>query len=215
MRSSEILKQSCINDWNAATQHPFCAELASGILPIDKMRLYLAQDYTFIDNFVRLAGSAIHHAPGLQDRLPLAQFLGVISGPENSYFQRSFGVLNLSEKDRVKPDLLPPTLAFQSLMLEAANSGFYGAMIAVLCVAEWSYLAWATPFAPVKAALPFYFGEWITLHSGDYFEGVVEHLRIQLDSAYDLANGQERECISDYFRKAVSLEKAFFDAAYR
>ena len=79
MRSSEILKQSCIDDWNAATNHSFCSELASGKLPEHKMQLYLAQDYTFIDNFVRLAGSAIHHAPSLPDRLPLAPFLRVIS----------------------------------------------------------------------------------------------------------------------------------------
>ncbi len=215
MRSSEILKQSCIDDWNAATNHSFCSELASGKLPEHKMQLYLAQDYTFIDNFVRLAGSAIHHAPSLPDRLPLAQFLGVISGPENTYFQRSFEALNLPVKDRVSPDLLPSTVAFQSLMLEAANSGFYGSMIAVLCVAEWSYLTWATPFAPTPVALPFYFGEWITLHSGDYFESVVEHLRVQLDTAYDSGNDDQKKSISHYFKKAVSLEKSFFDAAYR
>jgi thiaminase/transcriptional activator TenA len=120
----------------------------------------------------------------------------------------------LPEKDRVSPDLLPSTVAFQSLMLEAANSGFYGSMIAVLCVAEWSYLTWATPFAPTPVALPFYFGEWITLHSGDYFESVVEHLRVQLDTAYDLGNDDQKKSISHYFKKAVSLEKSFFDAAY-
>jgi thiaminase/transcriptional activator TenA len=215
MRPSEILKLSCIDDWHDATTHSFCIELASGTLPEHKMRLYLAQDYTFIDNFIRLAGSAIHHAPSLPDRLPLAQFLGVISGPENTYFQRSFEALNLPEKDRLTPDLLPSTAAFQSLMLEAADSGFYGAMIAVLCVAEWSYLTWATPFAPALAALPFYYGEWITLHSGDYFESVVEHLQAQLDSAYNMGDDAQKKSISDYFKRAVSLEKSFFDAAYR
>jgi len=214
MRSSEILKLSCIKDWNAATNHSFCIELASGTLPNRKMRLYLAQDYTFIDNFIRLAGSTIHHAPSLTDRLPLAQFLGVISGPENTYFQRSFEALSLSEKDRLNPDLLPSTVAFQSLMLEAADSGFYGAMVAVLCVAEWSYLTWATPFAPAPTALPFYFGEWITLHSGEYFESVVEHLRVQLDVAYDMGDDDQKKSISHYFKKAVALEKSFFDSAY-
>ncbi|MFT5453087.1 MAG: thiaminase/transcriptional activator TenA [Urechidicola sp.] len=215
MRSSEILKLSCIDDWNDATKHSFCAELASGTLPNDKMRLYLAQDYTFIDNFIRLAGCAIHHAPSLSDRLPLAQFLGVISGPENTYFQRSFEALDVIEKDRIKPDLLPSTYAFQSLMLEAADSGCYGSMIAVLCAAEWSYLSWAEPFAPAPAALPFYYGEWITLHSGCYFESVVEHLRIQLDNAYDKSDSDQKNSISGYFRNAVLLEKEFFDATYR
>jgi len=40
------------NDWDAATDHPFCKELADGTLPLDKMRWYLVQDYKFIDEFV-------------------------------------------------------------------------------------------------------------------------------------------------------------------
>jgi thiaminase/transcriptional activator TenA len=215
MRPSEQLKQSCIDDWSKATNHLFCIELADGTLALDKMRVYLAQDYTFIDNFVRLAASAIHHAPSLPDRLPLAHFLGIIAGPENTYFQRSFDMLSVPESERTAPQLLKPTSDFQALMLKAANSGEYGNMIAVLCVAEWVYLSWAQPFsesAESVDALPFYFGEWITLHSGEYFESVIEHLRTQLDIVFNNVDSAKQQVIQDYFEQAVLLEKQFFDA---
>lgn len=218
MRPSEQLKQSCIDDWLKATTHPFCIELANDTLDLDKMRVYLAQDYTFIDNFVRLAASAIHHAPALPDRLPLAHFLGIIAGPENTYFQRSFDMLSVSESERTAPKLLTPTSDFQALMLKAANSGEYGNMVAVLCVAEWVYLSWAQPFsesAESVDALPFYFGEWITLHSGEYFESVIEHLRIQLDTVFNNVDSAKQQVIQDYFKQAVLLEKQFFDACYQ
>ncbi|MDN2664950.1 TenA family protein [Psychromonas sp. 14N.309.X.WAT.B.A12] len=214
MRPSEQLKQSCIENWSAATAHPFCIELADGSLPLEKMRVYLAQDYTFIDNFVRLAASAIHHAPALPDRLPLAHFLGIIAGPENTYFQRSFDMLEVAQSERVSPLLLQPTNDFQALMLKAANSGEYGNMVAVLCVAEWVYLSWAEPVVAAVESLPFYFGEWITLHAGEYFESVVEHLRSQLDTAYNKADASQQETIKEYFQQAVLLEKQFFDACY-
>jgi len=214
MRPSEDLKQSCINNWSAATTHPFCIELADGSLPLEKMKRYLAQDYTFIDNFVRLAASAIHHAPSLPDRLPLAHFLGIIAGPENTYFQRSFDMLNVPKSEQTSPELLTPTSDFQALMLKAAKSGEYGNMVAVLCVAEWVYLSWAEPMVDAVEALPFYFGEWITLHSGEYFESVVEHLRSQLDTAYNKADASQQETIKEYFQQAVLLEKQFFDACY-
>jgi len=202
MRPSEQLKQTCIDDWLKATNHLFCIELADGSLPLEKMRVYLAQDYTFIDNFVRLAASAIHHAPTLPDRLPLAHFLGIIAGPENTYFQTA-------------PQLLKPTNDFQALMLKAANSGEYGNMIAVLCVAEWVYLSWARPFVNSVEGLPFYFGEWISLHSGEYFESVIEHLRTQLDTVFNHAEPTKQKVMQDYFNQAVLLEKQFFDACYQ
>ncbi len=215
MRPSEKLKQMCIENWQASTTHSFCTELANGSLPLEKMRVYLAQDYTFIDNFVRLAASAIHHAPSLPDRLPLAHFLGIIAGPENTYFQRSFEILDVPQFDRENPVLLPPTKDFQALMLKAANSGEYANMVAVLCVAEWVYLSWAQPVIKSAESLPFYFGEWISLHSGEYFESVIEHLRTQLDTAFDNANTTQKETITEYFNQAVKLEKQFFDACYQ
>ena len=213
-RPTEILRDASLEDWHHATRHKFCAELASGSLPLDKMRNYLAQDYQFIDNFFRLAASAIHHAPSLPDRLPLAQFMGVLAGPENTYFQRSFDALDVPEKERSNPTLREATKAFQELMLKASKSENYGAMVAVLCVAEWSYLEWATPFASYDTSLPFYFSEWIDLHIGGYFESVVEHLRSQVDATYGATNDEGREIIADYFSKAIQLERDFFDMSY-
>ncbi len=215
MRVSEQLKQDCIENWSKATNHDFCTELSKNSLHLDKMRVYLAQDYTFIDNFVRLSSSAIHHAPSLPDRLPLAHFLGIIAGPENTYFQESFKMLNVPKTEQENPILLKPTSDFQALMLKAAKSGEYGNMIAVLCVAEWIYLSWAKPFANCVDSLPFYFSQWITLHCGEYFESVVEHLRTQLDTAFNDANAIQQKTIKEYFTQAVLLEKQFFDACYK
>jgi len=214
MRPSEQLKHACIDDWQAATNHPFCTELAQGNLPLHKMRTYLAQDYTFIDNFVRLASAAIYHAPSLSDRLPLAHFLGIIAGPENTYFQRSFDMLKIPQSERQNPALLQPTRDFQALMIKAAKSGEYANMIAVLCVAEWVYLSWAQPLVKSIETLPFYFGEWISLHSGEYFESVVDHLRTQLDTAFAHTDTVKQAVIMDYFSQAVRLERQFFDACY-
>jgi len=84
----------------------------------------------------------------------------------------------------------------------------------VLTVAEWSYLEWATPFDPPGVDLPFYFAEWITLHAGAGFEGVVGYLRDQLDQAWERADAAERVQVERDFAGAVRLERAFFDAAY-
>lgn len=214
MRPTERLRRLAEEDWRAVTGHAFCAELAAGTLPNEKMAWYLVQDHKFIGGFVRLLASAIAHAPSLADSIPAAQFLAVITGPENTYFIRAFEALDVAEAAR-RPPPAPVTAAFQRLMAEAAASGRYEQMLAVLVVAEWSYLAWATPYYPPQSELPFWFAEWIELHAGANFESVVGYLRVQLDLAWEQLDAAGRREVEDLFVTAVRLEREFFDAAYK
>ena len=213
MRPTDALPALCAEDWAAATDHPFCAELAAGTLPKDKMRWYLIQDHKFVEEFVRLLATALAHAPTLEDALPAAQFLALITGTENTYFLRSFKALGIDEVARVA-DPAPEAHALLEVMAEARRSGRYANMLAVLCVAEWSYLEWGERHAPPADELPFWFAEWIELHSGEGFRAVVDYLRGQLDRAWDGLDAEERKAVEALFTRTVRLERAFFDAAY-
>lgn len=210
MRPTDHLRGLAAEDWRAATTHPFCAALAAGSLPRARMIWYLEQDYQFIEGFVRLLASAVAQAPTLADALPLARFLGEVAGPENTYFQRSFEALGVSGR----AETAPATQAFQRLMAEAAASGDYAQMLAVLVVAEWSYLSWASPLNPPAEDLPFWFAEWIDLHAGPGFEAVVACLREQLDKAWEGLDAAGRARVEARFVAAARLERAFFDAAF-
>lgn len=213
MRPSEYLRSLTNEDWQATIGHGFCRELAAGTLPVNKMKWYLTQDYMFVDGFVRLLASAIAHAPTLADSVPAAQFLALITDKENTYFLRSFKTLGVVEADwNAAP--ARTTAQFQDLMRQAVISGKYEQMIAVLVVAEWSYLEWATPFNPPAEDLPFWFSEWITLHAGEEFTAVVEYLRGQLDDIWPTLEARAQADVEAIFKSAVHLERAFFDAAY-
>lgn len=115
----------------------------------------------------------IANAPSLEDRIPGAQFLALITSKENTYFERSFEALGVPNVAR---QLAPHdvTADFIALMRSAAASGSVANMLAVLVVCEWSYRTWGEVAAATRAAgLPFWLGEWIDLHSGEYFTEVV------------------------------------------
>lgn len=99
MRAIDTLKQSVQSEWEIATDHPFCKALANGTLPLNKMRWYFVEDYKFVDQFVRLLATAIAHAPTPADAVPAAQFLGLVTSTENTYFLCSFKALGVSEAD--------------------------------------------------------------------------------------------------------------------
>ncbi|WP_282062475.1 TenA family protein [Roseobacter litoralis] len=210
MSATQYLQSLVAQDWHAATHHAFTNALADGTLSREKMAGYLQQDYQFIDGFVRLLASAVAHAPTLQDAVPGAQFLGVICGPENTYFLRSAQALEIS----LSAPAAPETIAFQQLMDQARRSGRYEIMLSVLVVAEWIYLDWATPVEGRADDLPFWLGEWITLHSGDGFAQVVAYLRDQLDIVWEALDDDAREDVTATFTEAVRLERAFFDASW-
>ena len=210
MRATDILRDQAHEDWNAATRHAFTDALAEGTLPKEKMIGYLQQDYLFVEEFVRLLASAVAHAPTLADAVPAAQFLGLICGPENTYFLRSFEALGANPHAPAAPE----TEEFQKLMRAARLSGRYEMMLSVLVVAEWSYLEWARVHEDRAEALPFWFGEWITLHCGAGFEGVVAYLRSQLDQAWDGLTEAACDEVRESFVAAVACERAFFDASW-
>ncbi len=210
MSATEFLQSQVAENWRATTTHPFTNALVDGSLEPVKMAGYLQQDYLFIEGFVRLLATCVAHAPTLADAVPGAQFLGLICGPENTYFLRSMEVLEIP----TQADPMPQTQAFQALMHEARTSGRYELMLAVLVVAEWVYLDWATPFEDRAEELPFWLGEWITLHTGEGFAGVVAYLRGQLDNVWDGLEATARLEVTEIFNRAVSLERDFFDAAW-
>ncbi|MEI4233824.1 TenA family protein [Roseovarius sp. D22-M7] len=211
MRPTDHLKSLCTEDWQAATRHAFTDQLAAGTLPEDRMLAYLEQDHLFLDGFVRLLASAVARAPSLPEAVPGAQFLGLICGPENTYFLRAIAALG-GDPARPAP-AHPVTAELQDIMHRATRSDSYAQMLAVLVVAEWSYLDWATPHADKADGLPFWFGEWISLHSGAGFEGVVAHLRDQLDRAWPALSEPEKRAVEATFIETTRLEHAFFDAA--
>jgi thiaminase/transcriptional activator TenA len=214
MSFSDELRAEAGDTWDAAVNHPFTDALAAGTLPAGKMRRYLIQDHRFLDCFIVLLASAVAHAPTLADRIPGCQFLALVTGPENTYFERSFAALGVSDADRRQTPDAEATIAFKALMREAAAGGSYARMLAVLTVAEWTYLSWADR---VKHRRPkdFWHAEWIALHTGAYFESVVDWLRGQLDRAGPAAGDEEQALVRRDFARAVALEKAFFDHAWQ
>ena len=142
--------------WDAVVHHKFANELAAGTITDGVLARYLIQDHRFLDAFVVLLASMVAAAPSLGDRIPGCQFLALITGRENTYFERSFEALGVDEAARANAPNAPPTAAFDLLMRDAAKTS-YPEMLAVLVVAEWRWAqlaagAAATPMIMVRVS---------------------------------------------------------------
>lgn len=181
--------------------HPFAMAITSGEAD---MRRYLVQDFQFVDSFTALLGAAVASADSFEARVPYGRFLGLVATTsEKTYFHRAIEALGA---EPAPPE--PVTADFQALMDEVRHSQRYELIAAVLCVAEWSYLGWAS-----RAALPYpdswVHREWIELHEGPEFRAWVGFLRGEVDRV----GPAHRSDVLDVFRRAVTLERRFFDMA--
>ena len=207
---TDWLRERSEPDWTSVVEHPFTDALFDGSMPDEYMSSYLVQDYQFVDDFLALLGAAVAKADRYASRLALAGSIGVVTSEENTYFQRSFDALGIVESDRVAPELDPATEAFRDLMRDTKDNGGYVEILAVLTVAEWTYLEWAQR-APAKPE-SFVHAEWIDLHANPDFESWVTWLRAELDRVgADLDERERARCLR-LFQQATKCEVDFFNA---
>lgn len=156
----------------------------------------------------------IANCRSLEDRIPGCQFLAMITGKENTYFQRSFEKLGCSPEERANIPDAEVTVNFCNLMREAALKGTLGEMLSVIVVAEWSYQSWGENVLPFTNRDDFTTYEWVDLHSGPYFAEVVAYLRGLLDKEGELIEEEGKRKCQVAFLKAMQLEEDFFEMAY-
>jgi thiaminase/transcriptional activator TenA len=175
----------------------------------------LIQDHRFLDSFVVLFASIVAKARSLEDRIPGCQFLALIVGKENTYFERSFEALGVTMEERQNIPDAPCTAAFCNLMREVASTGSLAEMLAVVVVCEWSYLSWGELVLDSTVREDFFCYEWVDLHSGDYFTSVINYLRGLLDKELEYLNESEKAACKNRFLQTVQLEEDFFDLAMK
>lgn len=211
---TEDLRAAAGEQWDRVIHHKFTKELAAGTIDRSVLKRYLIQDFRFLDAFVVLLASVIAHCHSLEDRIPGCQFLALITGKENTYFQRCFDKLGVTEAERTKIPDAACTTGFCNLMREVALEGTLGEMLSVLTVCEWSYLSWGQLVEKTTVRDDFVTYEWVDLHTGDDFEAVVAYIRGLFDKEGELIGNDEKELCKKRFLQAIQLEEDFFEFAY-
>lgn len=212
-RFTDWLRDRAEPAWTEATAHRFTRELGAGDLDEAVFRRYLVQDYAFVGTLTGTFGHAVGVAPTVDAKSRLVDFLAVLTGDEDDYFERSFEALDVSEAEYADPERTPTTRAFEDLLERAGHEGGYAETLAVLVPAEWVYLTWATDVAGEPPAR-FYLAEWVDLHAGEAFAEFVAWLRGELDREGVEASPRRQRRLDRLFRRTVELEAAFFESAY-
>jgi len=208
------LKEAAGDQWNRIVNHKFTTEIGNGSIDRDVLKKYLIQDHRLLNSFVILIASIIGKARCLEDRIPLCQFLGLVTAKENTYFERCFEKLGCTkeERDQIPDD--PCTTRFMALMKEVSVGGNLAEMLSVMVVCEWSYQTWGERVLGDIVRDDFMCYEWVDLHSGEHFGAFVAHLRGLLEKEGGLIDEEGKERCKRRFAETIQLEEDFFENIY-
>jgi thiaminase/transcriptional activator TenA len=188
--------------------HPFVQRIADGSLPREVYRTFIAQDAFFLDVFARGYGFCAEIAP---DADTAAAFRRLLDGvhEELDLHRAAAATLDI-DLDRVQP--LPSTLAYTGFLEECiddeASAGVTVASMAP-CMRLYAYLGQALALRDCDAGP---YRDWVAAYASDEMEELARTIETLLDHT---VSEDERDVARDRYHRAMQLEYAFFDAAWR
>jgi thiaminase/transcriptional activator TenA len=188
---------------DACLEHPFVQGIASGDLPLERFRVYVAQDAYFLEAFAR--GYALALA-----RCPDREGIGVLKDLLVGVFEELRLHQGYAERWGISlsPEPLPATSAYCDFLLSTASLEPSGHTVAAMtpCMRLYAFLGQQlssklNPESPYR--------EWVETYSGAEVEALASRLE-ELLGRY----GGDPERLAWLYRRAMELEFAFFQAAW-
>ncbi len=188
---------------DACLEHPFVQGIASGELPLERFRVYVAQDAYFLEAFAR--GYALALA-----RCPDREGIGVLKDLLVGVFEELQLHQGYAERWGISlsPEPLPATSAYCDFLLSTASLEPSGHTVAAMtpCMRLYAFLGQQLsskldPESPYR--------EWVETYSGAEVEALASRLE-ELLGRY----GGDPERLAWLYRRAMELELAFFQAAW-
>ena len=98
--------------WKSVSAHPFLSELQDGILPVEKFRYYILQDYLYLGAFGRAAAAALAQAPDTESAVRLLK--RVTTPVERPLHGALFDALGVTEEEAEASIPSPTNLAYMN-----------------------------------------------------------------------------------------------------
>ncbi|MEM8552446.1 MAG: TenA family protein [Pseudomonadota bacterium] len=200
---ADILRAHHRPQLDAFVHHPFFRAVEDGKLIATARDAYFINEGSFVGAAVGIFAHILTKAPsGAQPHL--VAILNGLVHTQLPFFAKLYGDLNIT----VPPEPPAAARALSDGMTEIAREGSYGAGVAAMLAAEWSYATVARR-GGWRAADDETIRHWFALHAEDAFLDGVAWLEAEVNAAGEAGGRQEMD---NAFGEAIALEIEFHDA---
>ena len=209
-RFSTLMRAEAGAIWQKIFDNPFLSEMRQGILPIEKFRYYLAQDYLYLEGFGRAVALALAKARRSRDMELLSRRITTpIERPLHLKLMSEVG-LSTGEVERLGP--APANLAYINHMVKTAALGDLGQAAAALLPCPWSYHEIGSTLGHMEHPV---YRQWASPYIEGFLEESTNAWRGFLDQEAAEASARDRQAMRDAFLTSSRYEYLFWDMAYK
>lgn len=212
-RFSGWLRATAADQWDKILDHRFVAECTDGSVDRDVYRVYLEQEFAFVEVSAVALGHAVVNAPSFDEIRRFGAALGSLVTDQRQYFERAFAELGVEGWEDANP--LPATRHLSDVVHRGATTQGYAESLAPMVAAEWLYATWCHravaegSFDPDSVV-----GEWILLHDADDFRDHAQWLRDEIDRIGPTLAADRQRDVAYLFGRTLELEARFHTAPY-
>ena len=206
---SSLLRTEADPIWQKIFNHPFLREVQQGILPLEKFRYYVAQDYLYLEGFGRAVALALAKTPDSRNLELLSR--RILTPIERPLHQKLMPLIGLSQEDVKLLGHAPTNLAYINHMIRTASLGGLGQSAAALLPCPWNYHEIGSLLTPVDHPV---YSQWISPYMNGFLEESTIAWRELLDQEAAAASHRERTAMREAFLTSSRYEYLFWEMAY-
>jgi len=212
MRVSERLRRDADNIWNRIIAHPFVVELYGGILPMDKFKFYILQDYNYLISTIKNFAIISSRADSVDAMKEVIEILWLESLSEFKGYEEFLGKLGYTIEDAVNVEPIPMNVSYTSFLLSTSSLKSYAESITSVLPCFWSYAEIAEFHRDkLRENGNRLYMDWASVYLSESYLKLVRKMRRLVDDA-----GKEfpYEKLKMTFITASRYEYMYWDAIY-
>jgi thiaminase/transcriptional activator TenA len=210
------LRRQAAAIWAAEAAHPFVRGIGDGSLDVEKFKFYIAQDYVFLIEFVRVLALAAAKSDDLATMTRFSALQHATLTHEMELHRGYCARFGITPADLEATRPAPTTHAYTRHLLAVAYGGTVAEIEAALLPCQWGYaeIGAALARAGVPAHAPLY-AEWIGMYAAPEYQALAAEMCALTDALAARAGEAERRRMVEQFLTSSRYEYAFWDMAYR
>ncbi len=200
--------------YGAILAHPFLTGLTDGSLAQDAFVFYVIQDALYLRRYAQALANVASRANDTAQTEMFARHAAGIVAVEMSLHESLLADLDIDPAAVDQAQEAPTTLAYNSYLLAATQSGSFAEGVGTVLPCYWIYGEVGKHLLGMGSPDPRY-QKWIDTYSGDEYDAEVRDVIDVMNKLGSELSFAERERVRRHFRATSRYEWMFWDMGYR
>ena len=208
---SDRLRADAAGIWEQIFAHPFVVELYTGVLPPEKFRFYVLQDYNYLVTDIKNLAILASRAESVSAMKEILKIAHLEATSEFQSYERLLSELGYTIEDAIKTEPTAVNTSYGAFLIATSSLKTFGEGLAATLPCLWSYLEIAerhqAKLAGNKSDL---YTRWAAVYLSADYRQLVTKMRSLLDEVA----GVEYEKLREAFITASRYEYLYWNMAY-